>query len=71
VAANPTIFPVSEVRTLTLLVIWILQFMPALGLLTVATLGTTNVVSGGFITDNTTRHYIMQPQVRKIWLLFV
>jgi hypothetical protein len=31
--------------------------MPALGLLIVATLGITNDVSGGFITDNTTRHY--------------
>jgi hypothetical protein len=32
--------------------------MPALGLLIVATLGITNDVSGGFITDNTTLHYI-------------
>jgi hypothetical protein len=55
--AVSTIFPVSEVRTLTLLVIWILQFMPASGLLIVATLGITNDVSGGFITSNTSRHY--------------
>jgi hypothetical protein len=34
-----------------------LQFMPALGLLTVATLGITNDVDGGFVNDNNTRHY--------------
>jgi hypothetical protein len=33
--------------------------MPALGLLTVATLGITNDVDGGFVIDNTTRHYIL------------
>jgi hypothetical protein len=31
--------------------------MPALGLLIVATLGITNDVDGGFVTDNNTWHY--------------
>jgi hypothetical protein len=39
--------------------------MPALGLLIVATLGITNDVSGGFIIDNTTRHYTVMAWTRK------
>jgi hypothetical protein len=51
------LFCVLKWRALTLLVIWVLQFMPVLRLLIVATLGITNDVDGGFVTDNTTRHY--------------